>query len=666
MTDTYIIDAAHGTDDVDVHDWNNDLDPTDAGHVAAGIMYGWDPARATLKLCAPGWLSPSETPRCMDTSTARLGLMFRGITVPGDHVVGSAKLRLYLTDWDPPGTVDAHPSLTVPWQAQPTYFAVAYGMKRFRPCPYFSGAPWPDPPPAWGPNAARSLKAQVVTNGDYAQRGGFNAGDNDYWYPGLVDYPVGQGSTNIITDANAYCEIARGPEGYVEWDVTEIVREIMAHNYAAPAFVPGTRYNTGGLSQVQMADGSIRSLGFGVDTIPNPATATPANTPAHLLYQGSDAVMSGGNLYVAWTFGSTTPHGIPGVTPNPGNAICTNPPTGTTPNVTEWPDGPNGIGWRFVQSGNTVNRWQSGMGFAFVVAARPPRWDRYNTDFSYIPNGGDIPSWTASRKWDFGGMPIPGWRTFASGDANDAAKAPQLVIDTVEAGVADATNATSVGWTTNALALDRPSLLTRNLSLGRDARLYGGLAAILADSTFGVSTSFQPSATAQHVGSTAFHSVLGMTLDAAQGIVGANVTLGAAILLAADAVSAQIGQSVYAQIIASSQDASYAPPGVSTGDVTVPHFLNMTLDAIQREVGNVTLGEALAVGMDADYEPVGHAHAREITLCGFYADAAFFHRIPLPGHGHYTPGRGGRQYSRQRGGADYTQRGDEKGYGEGE
>lgn len=430
-TTTYKIDQAHGADDVGVMDWNNSL----LGRLYNGqpnpLQVDWNPADTKLQFSAPGIYELGEGTTFMDACTARVGLIFRNISLqPGESLV-SAKLRLWLESWDPPGTVDPESQ----WTAQATHRIHCYGAKVARPYP---GLPCPGPggPPFWGPAAVRQLQAQANVFGDYAWHSGFNAAwpeapltqDAVYWTMSLWDY-TGQVPFNQYADAWTFAEVPRGiggSPGWVEWDVTAIVAEMMAHQHAAPNFVSGTTYSTGGLpkyrrvSNGQVISGSPTYGGGGFD-----GAFQQFNVAA-------DKVMSGGNLYVAWCKGQ----GIVGQPNPPGEAICTNPPTGTDPWTTEWPDGSSGIGWRFVQSGNVRNAWQSGDQLAFVLASRAPQDVNLLTAWTSL----NPPGYAISNKnfqYQFSRLPIPGWRVFTSGDANIPTQAPSLVIETAAGTTAD-------------------------------------------------------------------------------------------------------------------------------------------------------------------------------------------------------------------------------------
>lgn len=383
----YVIDAAHGADDVAVCDWNTRIQ-TEA------ISFGYDPAAPGLKFCAPA----TTVLDGLDNTTTRAGVLFRAISIPVGGSVLSAKLKLYLNDWQPNGWVDPI-SLLAGLDAYPIH---VNGAMVFAPAPGFNECPGPSAP-GWGNLPANPILTSgtgVTQDGMVAGAGGPTGwgsphekpgwpGGTRNWYPSRFDAlsgptTTGTGSSEteeigLRTLATAAVSVGK-TTGYVEWDVTAIVQEILAHNFAAPAW-------------------TAKTYSLSRNFFPAPFFIPQVLAPNGYVYTFVGNGVSFHNGYWSWPRGQS--------------GLSNTAPSQTVIGGEEQPDGPGTAIWRCAQNGQ-IRNWQSGDNIAFVLLVRPPG--------------------TPATLSAFPEAHVPGWRTFTSGDANIPAQAPTLTVTTLAAG----------------------------------------------------------------------------------------------------------------------------------------------------------------------------------------------------------------------------------------
>ncbi len=395
MLTSYVIDAAHGADDVAVCDWNTRI-------VDDTLSYGIDQAATGIKLCGPA--APYNiVGGSIDNTTVRAGFLFRGITISGGETVTQATLKLYCTDYEPADYVDPNMTLFPPG---PTFEIRVWGAKRFAPAPGFDECP--GPAPGWGNLGSRAIQSvdtdvvfdQLVVGsggptgwGDPHEKPGWTSGTRA-WYPTRFQshsHPLqteaGSSETmecGLRTLSRTIVAVPRAT-GYVSIDVTAIVQEIIGFDRSFPSWTART---------YTMGESPSGYTGWEVREVPR------VIAPNGYVY-----AFCGNGVY--WT------NGLAGTMTRGMFGASTTAPTGTTIGGEEQPDGAGTAIWRCVRNGQPP-AWQSGDGIAFIVCPYPTGWNTSDNKFT--------------------SQPVPGWRTFATGDLGDAGKYPTLEITAGAAG----------------------------------------------------------------------------------------------------------------------------------------------------------------------------------------------------------------------------------------
>ncbi len=450
-TSTYVIDQAHGADD---------LDMVTAILSNVSPVYFEPPSRAatTIRIEAPTfwngqsyYVGDQPPPHPAAAAHRNAGVLFRNIQIPEGEVLCSAKLRLYVTGWNPPDhtefdPVDAWGDGGAWWPAENPYRVLIQAIKIASPSPFslfpgpsfpgwgLDGYPTPGAPylPTGNPGAGQEYVENVPTvlmstyyrDFTYGQGGsstipfppasGQGVGGYypkavtfssiDLWsHPGRAQFQGGWGGLDIVprlvrTDTYQLASVPDS-EGYVEVDVTDMVTEILAFDYstlARPWF------------------SGMLSSGAG-----DPYW-TPYGQSYPWMLSGPQQTVLASNGYVYLNV--SPPQGI-------GSATCgsrpvsrppfysTVEPSGTTIGAVEIPETPVGPWWMCIAQAPVRPHWQSGDNLAFMLMPRRP------ADADLL--GGNI-MWLLDR---YQGA-VPGWREFASGDAGDSTKYPSLVITT--------------------------------------------------------------------------------------------------------------------------------------------------------------------------------------------------------------------------------------------
>lgn len=321
---SYQIAQGSSGDDISIHDWNTSY----AVGTGEPLIYGMDPASTALQLSAPG-ADGGQGP--IDASTVRCGILFRNIQLPTTEALVTARLRLYLLDWDSsswrsyfdpnagginPYEIHVHGCL----RARPVYDVV--GVPR-NPFPNF---------PGWSIGTAYAL-------------GSFPSPDtsttHQFWHPTRWD-ETGVGEINQRTNARSVVFVPRGPGAYVDIDVTSIILEIRGFNYQAATWA-------------------------------SRAYANPTYVPA----QAATAVYPGCTSFPALVYVNDCTYALA------RDGLSSTAPSGTGTGLIE-PDGPTGAGWRYIQQGN-ISNWSSGNNLGFVLVPRPAGYTRYDFPAAFIP-----------------------------------------------------------------------------------------------------------------------------------------------------------------------------------------------------------------------------------------------------------------------------------------